>query len=895
MEKIVVGIMAHVDSGKTTLIESILYSTGKIKSPGRVDNGDSFLDTQKQERERGITIFSKQARISLPDMDIILLDTPGHVDFQAEAERSIQVMDYCILVISATDGVTAHTKTIWKLLEKYNVPTIIFINKMDQEGADKSATVNEIKRKLSSDAVPFPSIMDIDSDTFKDDISMCSEPIMEKILAGESVGDLIEDIALEIANRKVFPVFSGSALKITGVSELLEGLNTWLLVPEYGDKFAARVYKIARDESGNRLTFMKLVGGSLKVRDFVGNGRFEEKVNQIRLYDGDKYEQINEIKSGDICAVTGLMETAVGQGLGDLSDNTESLLTPVINYSIVLPQDVDAAHFYKKIEYLSEEDPTLNMCWDSENRCIKVRVMGPIQTEILHARIQDEHGVRIGYDAGSIIYKETILGKAIGVGHYEPLKHYAEVCLLVEEADRGSGITIASALSTDELDLNWQRLIATHIEEKSHRGVLAGFLLDDVKITIIGGRAHIKHTEGGDFRQATYRAIRNALMHAQSVILEPMYGFEIELPTNCLGRAMTDIKQMQGDFNPPVTMGDNSIITGSCPVVTMQDYQAVLNAYTKGEGKMSLSILGYSDCHNKDEVINQINYDADADAENPASSVFCSHGAGIVIPWDKVGEYAHTDLDSLSQRYLRNDANVNSDVNTPEQMAYLQEKYKNDSKINSQIGGGNRERFISCEEIDAILSSGYRNRKKDVSFNRRYHVKNTASGQPKRVSADSSAKEYVYRGSAGNQKKYLLVDGYNIIFAWPELKSLANHNIDAARDTLIEKMCAYRSIIDSELILVFDAYKVKGNPGSFNIFNNIYLVYTKEAQTADQYIEKCAHELAAKASVRVATSDALEQMIIWQAGATRVSSTGFLAEVENALSQYRQTYGIEAL
>ncbi len=844
MNRLVIGILAHVDSGKTTLSEGMLYTAGEIRRLGRVDKGDAFLDSHAIERERGITIFSKQAVMRFHDTEFTILDTPGHVDFSTETERTLGVLDYAILVVSASDGVQTHTETLWRLLERYNVPTFLFVNKTDLCD-DTDAVMNEIQARLSDGCINFGS--DTESGEFAESLSMCDENIMNTFLESGKIE--LSDIRNAVARRNVFPCFFGSALKNEGVKEFLEGLEKYTKRAIYDDKFGARVYKISEDESGNRLTHMKIMGGTLKVKTLLtGNKRNEwsEKVNQIRVYSGEKYQAVDEALPGMVCAVTGLSKTYPGEGIGSAADAKSAVLESVLSYRMELPENIDVHTALTLLRRLEEEDPQLHIIWNEQLEEIHVQVMGEVQLEVLQRIISERFGFDVSFTHGSIAYKETIAAPVEGVGHYEPLRHYAEVHLLLEPGERGSGITYALSCSEDSLDRNWQRLILTHLKERNHIGVLTGSPITDIKITLVAGRAHQKHTEGGDFRQATYRAVRQGLMCAESVLLEPYYEFHLEVPTECVGRAMTDITQMGGQFNPPQTKGEATVISGNAPVAKMRDYSKDVLAYTSGRGRLVCLLSGYEPCENADEVIDEINYDAESDLENTPDSVFCSHGAGFVVKWDKVYDYMHLPALNLAEDEDEDDETV------------LREKAEN---YLSMVSDDN--------ELMRIFERTYGPVTRKAAS---YSVKKTASPQKKYGKAKPLPKG----------PEYLLVDGYNIIFAWDELKKLAADGLGMARDKLIDILCNYQGFKQCELILVFDAYKVKGNVGSVEKIHNINVVYTKEAETADMYIEKTTHELGKRHRVRVATSDNLEQIIILGNGATRISADEFLQEVKHA-------------
>ncbi len=906
--KLVIGILAHVDAGKTTLAEGILYTCGNIRTIGRVDHGDAFLDNYALERTRGITIFSKQAQIVWEDREITLLDTPGHVDFSAEMERTLQVLDYAILVISGADGVQGHVETLWRLLKRYKIPTFLFINKMDQEGTDKEKLLVELQERLDEHCVEFGFVAENqDREKFLDAIAMCEEACMEEYL---ETGELSqESIAGAISDRQVFPCFFGSALKLIGVQDFLQGISQYVLSPEYPEEFGARVFKISRDTNGNRLTHLKVTGGKLRVKMFISNEKsakdgekvWEKKADQLRIYDGAKYKAADEVAAGGICAVTGLAQTFAGQGLGVECENGLPVLEPVLTYQILLPEGSDPIIVLGQLKQLEEEDPQLHLVWKEESAEIHVQVMGEVQIEILKSLIQERFGLEVQFGTGSIVYKETIAEPIVGIGHFEPLRHYAEAHLLLEPAERGSGLQIASLCSEDMLDRNWQRLIMTHLEERIHAGVLTGSEITDMRIVLIAGRAHQKHTEGGDFRQATYRAVRHGLRKSKSILLEPVFAFTLEVPTETLGRAMSDIKRMHGDFGVPETKGNMSILKGSAPVATMRDYQREVNAYTRGMGRFSCMVKGYEPCHNAEEVIAHIQYDPEADIANPTGSVFCAHGAGFVVGWEQVEEYAHVENNWRPALNYAEDAKGDrgiSRLGNTEGVGNISGLWNingigaEDLHTISGVGKGARRTstdYITQEEIEEIFQRTYGKKPQESRYYRRYHRSGTktvhaeegAGGPPKYHAKDLRKKD-----------EYLLVDGYNIIFAWEELRELAAHNIDSARDKLMDILSNYQGYLGNTLILVFDAYKVKGNPGSVMQYHNIYVVYTKEAETADQYIEKTVHQIGQKYQVTVATSDALEQMIIWGSGAIRMSAAGLKEAVEMADRQLREKYNI---
>ena len=987
---ICVGLLAHVDAGKTTLAEGFLYTCGRIRKLGRVDHGDVFLDNFAMERERGITIFSKQARIAWEGLEVTLLDTPGHVDFSAEMERTLQVMDYALLVISGTDGVQGHTRTLWRLLKQYHIPVFLFVNKMDQPDTDRGRLLKELQEKLDPGCVAFGSETEENRESFLEELAMCAEGMMEEYLDTGEIA--LDTLAEAIAGRQVFPCYFGSALRLEGVEELLLGMRKYCLCPVYPEQFGARVYKISRDSAGNRLTHLKVTGGVLRVKMPVSNAEgaapgeeiWEEKADQIRIYGGlpdtgakgrgrrerdtpeaaggvqnqgtpgaaggvqnrgvtgaaggvqnqgtsgaaggvqnqgtpgaagggqnqgtsgaveggqnrsasggaggAQYCSVEQVEAGEICAVMGFGKTYAGQGLGREHRSEIPILAPVLTYALILPEGTDAVKVLGRLRKLEEEEPQLHVVWqeagfikDDNSSAIHVQVMGEVQMEVLKRQLAERFGLEAEFGDGHIIYQETIAEAVVGIGHYEPLRHYAEVHLLLEPGERGSGLQFASACSEDVLDRNWQRLVLTHLEEKSHRGVLTGAPLTDMKITLLTGRAHKKHTEGGDFRQATYRAIRQGLMQSKSVLLEPVFSFSMEVPSGQIGRAMSDIQRMQGSFEPPVVRGEYAFLTGSVPVSEMKDYQRELTAYTKGLGRLSCILKGYEPCHNAEEIMRQTGYEPDRDTDNPASSIFCAHGAGVLVDWDKVPDYAHLengwspdtgDVQDLAAAALPPVQSASS----------ARDKRSSD--------------YITLDEIDEIFRRTYGKSTKDYAPYR-YSRRNAGNAaEVKAVSEVSGGKSAeAFLKNAGEtqraaspqtgKEEYLLVDGYNIIFAWEDLRSLAEINIDSARDKLMDICSNYQGFMGCTLILVYDAYKVIGNPGSILKYHNIYVVYTKEAETADQYIEKTVHKIGKKYQVTVATSDALEQMIIWGDGAMRLSALGFREAVDTAARQIR--------
>ena len=830
------ALLAHVDAGKTTLSEALLYESGVIRTRGRVDHKDAFLDTSPLERERGITIFSKQACFSYGNMDVTMLDTPGHVDFSSEMERTLQVIDYAVLIISGTDGVQGHTETVWKLLQKYRIPTFFFVNKMDLPGADKAAVLKELQAKLSPYCVDFTE----EEEALCENVAMCEETLLETYLE-EGTFDLKKEVRRLVSGTLLYPCYFGSALQNEGVEALLEGLESYTKMPEYQKEFAGKVYKITRDDAGQRLTHMKLTGGELKLRDEIeGIG----KVNEIRVYSGEKYTLQQEVKAGDICAVPGFADTYAGQGVGKEADFCANQLAPVCNYQILLPEGTDEAIAWRQLKQLEEEDPNLHLSWQTQTREIFIQPMGEVQLEVIKRMVGERYGMDIAFGSATILYRETIEDTVIGMGHFEPLRHYAEVHLKMEPLPRGSGLQFVTECSEDELDLNWQRLILTHLGEKEFTGVLTGSPITDIKFTLIAGRAHLKHTEGGDFRQATYRAVRQGLRQAKSRLLEPMYQFRMEVPMEQIGRVMSDVGKMHGTFRQQPDDGEMSAIEGICPVASMAGYGTEFAAFTKGRGRMTLSFCGYEPCHNESEVVKNCKYDPDADVENTADSVFCAHGSGFVVPWNEVAKHVHIDTS------IKNRQPVKASTAAPK------EPSKKNSKMSEE------------KELQAIFERTFGPVKTRVET----PAKKVIKAEP----GKTKTKEYkpVY------EEEYLLVDGYNIIFAWDELKALAAENLEGARAKLMEIMCNYQGFCGCHLILVFDAYKVKGNPGSVEQFHNISVVYTKEAETADMYIEKTTKEIARKKRVRVATSDGMEQIIILGHGATRISARAFQEEVK---------------
>ena len=906
MENIVMGILAHVDAGKTTLSEGMLYLSGTVRKLGRVDHKDAFLDTYSLEKDRGITIFSKQAVFSLGNKQINLLDTPGHVDFSAEMERTLQVLDYAVLVISGADGVQGHTETLWKLLKLYEIPTFIFINKMDQPGTDRESLLAELKERLDEGCIAFDKgkyISDNENSNYLEnhsennrkrktvDVLFDAETLEELAMTDETVLDYFmehesvrrEDIWRLIKERKVFPCYFGSALKLKGVQELLAGFEEYMVPFSGTEEFGAKVFKISRDDKGERLTFLKVTGGRLVVKMPVNK---EEKINQIRIYSGAKYETVNEVEAGGVCAVTGLSSSYIGQGLGVEKGTAAPFLEPVLTYQMILPEGADTTKVLRQLKQLEEEEPLLNIVWNPSLEEIHVQLMGEVQTEILKTMIAERFHLEVEFGTGKIVYKETIKSPVVGVGHYEPLRHYAEVHLKMEPLEAGSGLVFDADCSEDVLDRNWQRLILTHLQEREHPGVLTGSPITDMKITIVAGRAHLKHTEGGDFRQATYRAVRQGLKSAESVLLEPWYAFVLEVPSEQVGRAMSDIGQMNGSFEGPEAEDRQGMVrlTGSAPASEMRDYQREVWAYTKGRGRLTLTLKGYEPCHNAEEVIEEIGYDSERDIDNPTGSVFCAHGAGFLVKWDEVPEYMHIKEDFLAEK---------SEMDTFEEDEMMHTASRNGRRLMDNGDGGYAS--VSNDSSDRYAgnySSGYGDDPEllaimEREFGSKQKERDRYSGYRKQTISAPTARTTIIK-EREPQKEYLLVDGYNIIFAWEELNELAKASIDAARNKLMDILSNYQGFIGCTLILVFDAYKVKGSQGEVQKYHNIYVVYTKEAETADQYIEKTTHEIGRKYKVTVATSDALEQVIVMGQGAYRISARDFYEEVERTEKQIRE-------
>lgn len=883
MKQLTLGILAHVDAGKTTLSEALLFTAGAIRKAGRVDKKDAFLDNYELERERGITIFSKQAVFSYEDLRITLLDTPGHVDFSTEMERTLQVLDAAVLLISAADGVQSHTRTLWKLLESYQVPVFLFVNKMDQPGADQEKILAGIQNQLSGNCVDFTPLvgaaateskgaaLETDMQEAMEAVAICDEELLNSFLTDGRIsqGQLRE----KIAERKVFPCLFGSALRLQGIEALLSAIAAYAPEKTYPEAFGARVFKVTRDSQGSRLTHMKITGGTLKAKmELTCAEDKTEKVNQIRVYSGERFEAVNEAAAGSVCAVTGLLGTMAGQGLG-MEKNLESpFLTPVLSYCLLLPEGTDPMAVMPKLKELEEEDPALSFTWEEELKEIHVHVMGEVQMEILKVLIRERFGLEIAFGKGRIVYKETIADTVEGVGHFEPLRHYAEVHLLLEPGEPGSGLQFEADCSEDILARNWQRLILTHLEEKQHRGVLTGSAITDMKITLVSGRAHQKHTEGGDFRKATYRAVRQGLMEAMSVLLEPYYEFRLEIPEEMTGRAMTDMEKLFADFTLAERAEGRCVLTGCAPVETMRDYQKEVYAYTRGQGSLTVRLRGYMPCHNADEVIEERHYDPEADLRNPAGSVFCSHGAGFVVPWNQVKEYMHVESCFAGDRKAIEESAFQEELEKRKEAARKREE-------NRSASGG--EYFLGTDEIDAILQQA-------TGAGRGLEKKKEGWQRQSRSTETRQATTRVYQGQP-KKEEYLLVDGYNVIFAWEELSALSKVTLDGARGRLLDILCDYQAMKGCRLIVVFDAYRLKGHPEEAYAYHNIYVVYTKEAETADRYIERFAHDNSKKYQITVATSDGLEQIIIRGEGCRLLSSRDLQADVER---QKEQTRGI---
>lgn len=893
----VLGILAHVDAGKTTLSEALLYETGKIRALGRVDHQDAYLDTDAQERERGITIFSKQAQLDFDGIKMTLLDTPGHVDFSAEMERTLQVLDYAILVISGTDGVQGHTKTLWRLLNHYQIPTFIFVNKMDLAGADKVKIQKQLKSQLSDGCVDFSQMQQVDTDEkivfseeVYEEIAMCSESLLDAYMENGSLS--FEEMRGAIDARLLYPCFYGSALKLEGVKELLEGVKTFahgdyekavageLRTSKTAD-FGALVYKIGRDARGARLTHIKVSNGCLCVKDKISYNGLEEKIDQIRIYSGEKFETVDKVQTGEICAVTGLDQTYPGMGLGVNHAQTMPILEPVLNYQIIVPQGVNPVELMRSLKQLEEEDPQLNILWNEQLQEIHAQLMGQVQMEVLGRVILERFGVKVSFGPGNIVYKETIAKPVEGVGHFEPLRHYAEAHLWMEPGEPGSGISVFSNCSEDVLDLNWQRLITTHILEREHPGVLTGSAITDMKFTIVTGRAHLKHTEGGDFRQATYRAIRQGLKSTESVLLEPYYAFSLEVPVDAIGRAMTDIRSRFGKHEAPEYItrddGDVAILTGTAPVATMQDYMTEVHAYTKGQGQLTLELKGYDVCHNSAEVVERIGYDSEEDTANPTGSVFCAHGAGFVVPWNEVPDHMHLEYACDADGHVKQMGGLSYDLEQQaEELRELAERKEADRLAKSASASS----WELDQELQQIYAREFGMNKEDMLD---YERKKWAKKSEKKEAVPHQKLDK--KGNPIYPKKpileeLLIVDGYNIIFALPELKELSKVNIDSAKDALKDMLANYQGYKGCRVMVVFDGYRKKGNQGSSEKYFSLEVIHTKQDETADAYIERTVHDLVSKYKITVATNDNLEQLTILSQGALRMSANMLVQEFE---------------
>lgn len=847
MKRLTTGIMAHVDAGKTTLTEAMLYLTGNIRRLGRVDHGDAFLDTQELERERGITIYAKQAILRRGDLELTLVDTPGHVDFSAETERALQVLDCAILVVSAADGVQGHTETLWQLLEEAGVPVFLFVNKMDQPNEGKDAILKQLEGRLGHGFVDMAN-----PEARGEGAALCSEELMERYLSGEEFTQ--EELAALVVQRQLFPVYFGSALQVEGVEELLDGIEAYTLEPEWPQDFGARVFKITRDERGERLTWLKVTGGQMRVREVLHGPNWEEKVNQIRLYSGAKFTAVDVAPAGTVCAVTGLTHTTAGEGLGAEENWSGPRLEPVLSYQVIPPEGVDASTLLERLRRLEEEDPQLQVEWEPHAEQVRVKLMGQVHREVLERELRRRFDLDVTFGPGSIVYLETLARPVEGVGHFEPLRHYAEVHLLLEPLERGAGLQIDTVCSEDVLDGNWQRLILTHLVERQHVGVLTGSPITDLKLTLLTGKGHLKHTEGGDFRQATYRAIRQGLMMGETILLEPWYTFRLEVPGESVGRAMTDVQRMCGEFEGPQMRGETAVLTGSLPVSEVGDYWSQVAAYTQGRGRFSCRLDGYRPCHNTQQVVEERGYDPDRDVDNPSGSVFCDHGAGVHVPWNEVRSHMHVDSGWLPE-----------------------EERARKAQPAPQFQRGYASQVALDKELEEIFARTY-----GAVKPRAFHS----------VKATTKPKERPWKGlKKRTGKDYLLVDGYNIIHAWEDLSALAREDLDGARAKLIDLLRNYQSWRGCQVIVVFDAYKVKGGKGAVEQLGDLYVVYTKEAETADMYIERTTYQLSRDNRVRVATSDGLEQMIILGHGAQRMSAAELKYETDQVMAQIRDTIG----
>ena len=838
-KKLTIGILAHVDAGKTTLSEALLYISGKIRTLGRVDHKNTFLDTNAVERERGITIFSKQARFSSENCDFILLDTPGHVDFSAETERVLSLLDYAILVVSGADGVQNHTRTLWSLLEFYKIPTFIFVNKSDIAIKTKDELEAEISSILSKNCVAF---FDTQSKHELDEkLALVNEAFLDDFLSEEPIDD--GDIATLISQRALFPIVFGSALRMSGIDFLIEAIDKYSLSPIYeNDKFGAKVYKIARVGS-TRLSYMKITGGSLSARDEISylstdGKRISEKISQIRLYSGEKFEQVESVSAGEICAVIGLSSTYAGQGLGIESDTCKPLLEPVLSYRIILPDGCDQNLYFPKLKELEEEEPSLHLYWNEELSQIEARLMGEIQIDLIKRLIMDRFGIECEFGAGNILYKEKIKNKAIGIGHFEPLRHYAEVQLLLEPQPKGTGLIFDTKIPENMLAMNWQRLILSHLYEKNHRGVLTGALLTDTKITLIAGKSHLKHTEGGDFREATLRAVRHGLMVGGCTLLEPYYKFRLEIPSSLVGRAMNDLQIRSAEFEIESTTEDFTNITGRAPVATLHDYISEVISYTRGVGRLSCVSDGYDECHNQDEIVAKSGYDPEGDMDNSPHSVFCAHGAGFVVNWREVEQYKHLDSGiSLSE----------NTVSIIPRVASLSKTYS-----------------LTDEEVEEIMTRTFG------------PIRRKKYSEPKVISA---GKVKPSKKAQIKQESMIIIDGYNLIYAWDSLKEMSDYSLEKARETLMDILSNYVAFTKENLVLVFDAYLVKEGIGSEFERDGYKVVFTKENQTADAYIERMMHELGPNYKIRVVTGDRLVQFAAVHSGISRMTVKEFVDEL----------------
>ena len=877
MKKLTIGILAHVDAGKTTLTEALLYRTGQIRRAGRVDHGDTFLDTDPMERSRGITIFSKQARLRTEALSAVLLDTPRHVDFSAETERAVQVIDTAVLLISGTDGVQGHTRTLMSLLARHGVPTAVFVNKMDLDGADRAAVLASLRGEFSGEFVDFSregEETEEERNARMEEISLAGDELLEAFLESGTIGDGL--IAEAVGRRALFPCWFGSALRMEGVDTLLSGLARYLPEPERPEAFGARVYKIGRDSQGTRITYLKVTGGALRVKELLTTKAGPEKADQIRLYSGEKYELTDCAEAGEICGVTGLAGTAPGDGLGTEQSGGLPVLQPVLAYSLILPRDVPAPAMYRNMKLLEEELPELRVLWEERTQEIRVMLMGSVQTEILTKMIADRFGAAVQFGPGSCVYKETLARPVEGVGHFEPLRHYAEVHLLLEPGDPGSGVTAASACPEDALETRWQRLILTHILEREHPGVLTGSALTDVKITLLSGKAHLKHTEGGDFRQAVYRAVRQGLRSGETLLLEPVYAFTLELPPGSLGRALGDLAAFGAQHEPPEYLVRGSAervrIRGRAAVSAMSAYGAEVHAYTRGNGSLQLVPDGYQPCRNGAEVIAASGYDPDADPDNPCGSVFCSHGAGFFVPWDQVPDYMHL---PFAWEEGEEEPEVGYDPSGEAAFHFSAEKRSGPSGEDAEFLAVYQREFGRKEEEKRAVR-------------RRWNRPKSTSVPPSGPKTDKHG-NLVYP-KKDERERCLIVDGYNVIFAWEDLHALAETNIDSARDKLLEILSSFQGYRGEKVTVVFDAYRRKPNPGKKEQYDHLEVIYTKEGETADACIERLVHDLRQKYRITVVTSDALEQQTVLSLGALRMPSRELREEIERTNREGRMFF-----